>query len=101
MDGSRFDALSRSLAANRSRRGLTRLLGGVAVAGPLGLLGLTETGAKKKKVTLCYQGQTKTVSKQAKKKYLKRGATLGACATVPLPPPGPPGPTCSDGIQNG
>lgn len=45
MDGSRFDTLTRSLGDPRSRRGALASL----VGGTLGLLGLTETTAKKKK----------------------------------------------------
>ena len=67
MDTDRFDSLTRSLSTSRSRRGaLTALLGGT-----LGLLGLSETDARKRK------GEKK-----------KKGGS-------------PPGPTCSDGIQNG
>jgi hypothetical protein len=49
MDGSRFDALSRMVAAGSSRRGLMRLLGGLALVGPLTLVGQAETTAKRKK----------------------------------------------------
>jgi hypothetical protein len=38
MDGSRFDRLTRLLAAGSTRRGLTRLLSSLAVAGPLNVL---------------------------------------------------------------
>lgn len=43
----------------------------------------------KKKETLCHNGQTIVVSKKVKKKFLRRGATLGAClpggdGTLPL-----------------
>lgn len=81
MDGSRFDTLTRSLAEPRSRRGVNRLLGGLAMGGPFTLLGVHEGAAKKKKVTLCHQGQTISVSRKAKKKHLKHGDTLGACPT--------------------
>ncbi len=48
MDAERFDTLARSLKTPHTRRGLTRYLGGIAL-GPLALLGLAETGAKRKK----------------------------------------------------
>lgn len=93
MDGSTFDRLTKTLMESRSRRGLSQLLGGLAVGGSLALLGAPESTAKKKpKVTLCHNGQTISVSKKAKKAHLKHGDTLGAC---------PPGPTCTDGVKNG
>ena len=49
MDESRFDALTRALTAARSRRRLARLLSGLAVSGPLALLGIDQTEAKGKK----------------------------------------------------
>ena len=49
MDASRLDALARSLTEPRPRRTLSRLLGGLALAGPLSLLGLADSEAKKKK----------------------------------------------------
>lgn len=48
MDGSRFDAWSRALADARSRRGLARLLTGLALGGPIALRRTTDTAAKKK-----------------------------------------------------
>jgi len=75
MDSSRFDTLTRSLTAHSTRRGaLVAFLGGT-----LGLLGLTETPAKKGK------GHRK------RRKHRQ---------SPPAPPP-PPAQTCSDGIQNG
>lgn len=49
MDGSRFDTLSRVVTATRSRRQLARLLGGLVLSGPLALLEVDETTAKRKK----------------------------------------------------
>src|SRR5215204_218450 len=66
MDETRFDALARSLTQPRSRRGLTRLLGGLGVGGPLALFGAGETAAKPKK----------------KKKNKKKSA-----AALPVSPP--------------
>ena len=48
MDGSRFDALSRSLAPGHSRRALTRVLSGLTFSGTLARCGVTETAAKGK-----------------------------------------------------
>jgi hypothetical protein len=49
MDGSRFDALSRSLVRGHSRRGLSQVLGGLVLSGLLTRRGLTEAAAKRKK----------------------------------------------------
>ena len=49
MDADRFDTLARSLKETQSRRGLTQLLGGLALGAPLALRGLAETEAKRKK----------------------------------------------------
>lgn len=96
MDGRRFDAIAQSLATSRERRGIVRLLAGSALGG-LVLAGTGDVdakGKKKKKVSLCLNGQTLKVKKNKKNGLLDQGATLGEC---------PPGPTitCSDGIQNG
>jgi hypothetical protein len=49
MDDVRFDILSRSLSTDQSRRTIARLLGGLALGGPLALLRLAEAEAKCKK----------------------------------------------------
>src|SRR5690242_7069246 len=72
MDESRFDAFSRAVAQTRSRRGLTRLLGGLAVGDPLGLLHRPETAAKGKK-------------------HKKRKPSPAAPPSPPSPPPCPAG----------
>jgi hypothetical protein len=76
MDGSRFDALSRSLFAGSSRRGLTRLLGGLTAGGSLSFLGLASAEAGRKK------GKKGKKGKKDKKK--KKRA-----------------PTCFDRVTNG
>jgi hypothetical protein len=73
MDGSRVATLSRALAAAHSRRGLSRLLGAVTLAGSWALLGLEMAEAKRRK----------------KKRKKKTGA---APTTSPPPPPPPPPP---------
>ena len=78
MDDPRFDALTRSVSGARSRRGVLRLLAGSALSGLL-LRQAALVGAKKRKVTLCHEGQTISVSRKARKKHLKHGDTPGAC----------------------
>src|SRR5687768_17439817 len=68
MDQDRFDTLTRSLTHTGSRRGLSRLLGGLTLCAPLALLGRSESEAKRKK---------------KKKKKKKSGRTPSA---VPPPP---------------
>src|SRR5690242_16963416 len=68
MDGSAFDAFSRSLAHGPSRRTLTRALGGLALTGISGLLAPAATVAKHHK---------------HKKKH------LGGQSPAPLPPADP------------
>ena len=48
MDGDRFDAVTRPLAASRTRRGISRLLFGLALAGSLAASGHHKTAAKGK-----------------------------------------------------
>lgn len=75
MDDSRFDVLSRALAGRSRRRALQAIAGGA--------VGLTGTSwvakARKKKSTLCFNGQTVKASSKKKKKLIKQGATPGAC----------------------
>src|SRR5687767_10573694 len=91
MDGARFDSLSRALVDARSRRGLARLLGTLTLGGIL-TAGTIPTAAKKggkgkgkgknkkgKKVTICHNGQTITVSKSALKGHKKHGDSEGPC----------------------
>lgn len=49
MDRARFDQLARGLAADMSRRGMVRTLGGAAIGGILLMGGANEAGARKKK----------------------------------------------------
>src|SRR5687767_8297013 len=104
MDGARFDSLSRALFDARSRRGLARLLGALTLGGVL-TAGTVPTAAKKggkgkgkgknkkgKKVTICHNGQTITVSKSALKGHKKHGDSEGPCPT-PNPPDPCPGET--------
>jgi hypothetical protein len=84
MDESNFDTLARSLSEARSRRGLTRLLGGLTLGAPLALRGLTETEAKRKK-----------------KKKKKRSTTPTTSVPPPVSPPPPPPPPCANGVKDG
>ena len=111
MDSQGFDRITRRWASSTPRRTLLSAL----VAGAIGLASSPQATAKKqkkKKVTLCLNGQTVSVKKSQKGKLLKQGATPGACTasppaspppSPPASPPGPPPPpsaTCSDGIKN-
>jgi hypothetical protein len=94
MNGLHFDRFVRNLPLSSSRR---RLLAwavvGVASPATIAHFGLHDAEArkgnrKKKKVTLCRAGQTVTVSRKARRKLLRAGATVGACqGSSPSPPP--------------
>jgi hypothetical protein len=87
MDGSRFDRLTRHIGSIvTSRRGSLRILAATTLAALISGQPVP-SGAKKKKVTLCHEGQTLSVSKKAKKVHLKHGDTLGECPAPPPPPP--------------
>ena len=76
MDAPQFDRFARGISARLSRRRGLELL----ASGTLPLLGLiSEADARKKKITLCANGQTVKVPKKKAKKLLKQGATKGAC----------------------
>lgn len=76
MDALRFDGMARRISVRVTRRSGFGLLTGASL-----LLGLgSDTDAKKKKkVTLCDDGQTVKVPKKKAKKLLQQGATKGAC----------------------
>ena len=110
MNGFHFDTFVRDLPHGSSRRRLlARVLVGVASTVTVAHLGLHDgearKGKKKKKVALCRAGQTVTVSKKARKKLLREGATVGACqGSPPTPPPPPPQictPDCGDKLCGG
>ena len=82
MDANHFDTLTRSLTDAHSRRGAVAAL----LGGTLGVLGLTDTTAKKGK------------GKGRKKKRKDKGN--GDTGQTPGATP-PPAPTCGDGIKNG
>ena len=99
MDHQAFDGLTRSLTASltgsTTRRGITRLLGGLALGGPLALLGLGEAGATCTKkcgpCKRCKKGKCKG------KKPDGTACTGGTCqrgvcipAAVQAPPPPSP-----------
>ncbi len=99
MDAISFDRLVRSLATRPSRRRVTRALSSLTLVGLVSQLPETPAGVakKKKKVTLCHEGQTITVGKKKKKAHLKHGDTSGPCppttttttSTTTTLPPGP------------
>lgn len=77
------------LLAAVTRRGLLSSALGAAIA--RALAPEMAHAKKKKKVTLCLDGQTFKVPKKKKKSFLKRGATPGACP----PPPAGCTPNCA------
>lgn len=95
MDDARFDRVISHLAERGSRRGVLGVLGMA-----LGVVGLTNgddsdaksNNNKKKppKQSVCFDGDTLSVSKKAKKRWLKKGAVDGPCAPASPPPPSPP-----------
>jgi hypothetical protein len=109
LDATTFDAVTRRFGSTATRRSAVRglLAGAVALVGGASVL---EADAKKrkrkgkdKKVTICHQGQTISVSKPALKGHLKQGDTMGACSGQETPGQDPPVPsaTCTDGVKNG
>lgn len=84
MDDSRLDRLARFADAPRTRRSAAVLLSAVAAPPLLGSIPV-DARKKKKKFTLCLDGQTIKASKKNKKKLLKQGATPGACAARCVP----------------
>lgn len=91
MDGTQFDMIIRRLGQLATRRWL---IGG-SLGMPAAIVHLLQepTDAhkkhrhKRKKVTLCADGQTIKVGKKRKDAYLADGATVGACPSLPPPPP--------------
>jgi hypothetical protein len=70
MDAHRFDALTRSLGAGASRRGLGRILGGLALSGGIAAHGSERADAKKKR---------KHKKKKNKKKDCSKHCSAGLC----------------------
>ncbi|MDQ2654900.1 MAG: hypothetical protein M3Z20_17850 [Chloroflexota bacterium] len=96
MDANTFDALSRLVFRTHTRRAASSLLAG----GALGFLGTHATDAKrkkKKKVKLCLDGETLSVPRKKKGKYLGQGATPGACAAPVVIPRCTSSAECADG----
>src|SRR5215213_248587 len=98
MENATVDRVTRSRIAayprSTTRRGMTRLLGGLALGGPLALLGLREAEAKCKKkcgpCKRCKKGKCKP--KPAGTACAGGTCQGGAClpATATPPPPAPP-----------
>ncbi|MEZ4561527.1 MAG: hypothetical protein R2853_02155 [Thermomicrobiales bacterium] len=92
MEDRKFDALVARLASGLTRRGAIATL---AAAGAGQWLGNTEARRKNKKVKICRNGQTLSVTKKKKQKHLKPGDSAGPCpaprttlrpTTTPRPP---------------
>ncbi|MCA9863463.1 MAG: hypothetical protein KC432_10600 [Thermomicrobiales bacterium] len=115
MDATTFDGISRNLGAVATRRGFTRLLGGAAALGTAfsgdesqarrqghgkGRAQVGSDGRRGKKITICYQDQTRTVKKKG---YLNKypGATKGACTPTGNPGATPPPQPCTTFILSG
>jgi len=103
MDQHHITTWTRSVRSVPSRRDILR---GLTAGLGLGTFRQVDAGAAKnkdkknrngKKVPICHQGQTITVSKSAQKAHLAHGDTIGRCPTTNQPS----GPTCADGITNG
>lgn len=109
MEAQRFDGKTRDLSKVVSRRGLVGLLGGAVTAGAGIALAARNEGLagkrgkrkdhdreqvrsqkKGKKITICFQGQTRIIKKKALAKY--PGTSLGACPIVEPPPRREPDP---------
>jgi hypothetical protein len=88
MDESHFDDLARSLALP-SRRGIVTAVGTAALAALVSRAApdLARAKRKKKKKTICHNGQTIKVAKSKVKGHLAHGDTLGPCAPVSTRPP--------------
>ncbi len=88
MDDFHFDDLARSLTLP-SRRDIVAAVGTAAFAALLGRAAPEAALAKKKKKkTICHNGQTIKVAKSQVKGHLAHGDTLGPC---PSPSPAPSG----------
>jgi hypothetical protein len=79
MVGSVLDALTRCLSNRLTRRSGMGLLSGASVLSP----GLSQIAnarkKKKKKIALCFNGQTVKTPKKKAKKFLNQGAGTGPC----------------------
>lgn len=77
MDATRFDGFARGISAHLTRRTGLGLLAGASLPF-LGLAGVTDA-KKKKKITLCFNGQTVKKRRKKAKRLQRQGATKGAC----------------------
>lgn len=78
MESSRFDSLTRGLAARSPRRAVLGLVTGLGLG--VALLAETEEKKKKKGKPFCLDGRNVSAkNKKQKKKLRKKGATVGKC----------------------
>lgn len=87
MEHLQFDHLARACGAAHTRRAVAALLGALVAGAHSGHVPVGARRKKKKKVTLCLNGETKVVPKKRQDDFLDQGATPGAC-----PPGGNPCP---------
>ena len=115
MDATTFDGISRNLGAVSTRRSFARLLGGAAVLGAVlsseesqargrghgqGRDQVGAEGRRGKKITICYQTQTRSVKKKGYQTKFP-GATKGACPAPGNPGGGQPPQPCTTFILSG
>lgn len=101
MEEKRFDALVARLTRGLSRRNAMAALAAAVGAGQLP--DHAEARRKKKKVTICRNGQTLSVTKKKKRKHLRAGDAAGPCpapGTTSRPTTTPEPPRCQPSAPN-
>ncbi len=99
MESTVWDRLVERLRLSRGRRSLLAGLAGANLIGGAGLPTDATAKKKKKKATICRNGQTLSVTKKKKQKHLRPGDTLGTCppsGTTSKPTSTTAGPVCPD-----
>lgn len=87
MDGAAFDRVIQRLHLAAGRRSvLTSLAGAGLAVSAASAVDTVTAKKKKKKVTICRNGQTLSVTKKKKGKHLQPGDTAGPCPSTTRPP---------------